>query len=118
MNVIDTLAQGLDLAAGLLGTARGRAKRVGSKAKDVVRDLRDEAATSSDQLRSRLKRIRNEPSASTKALQFIAGLGVGVGVGLLFAPWSGKRLREKLLESTSGPAFATTSGVSRQEDEI
>ena len=118
MNAIDILAQGLDLAAGLLGTARSRAKRVGNKAKGVVRDLRDDAATSSDRLHTRLKRIHSEPSAGTRALQFMAGLGIGIGAGLLFAPWSGKRLREKMLKAATATAFATTGGVNRQEDAL
>jgi hypothetical protein len=41
------------------------------------------------------------PSTSTKLIQFLAGVGVGIGAGLLIAPSTGKQMRDRLFRKVT-----------------
>ena len=116
MNVIDTLAQGMELAAELFGTARKRTSKLHGRAADVAEDLLPNVDAASESLHNSLDQVRDRPSAGRRALQFVAGLGIGVGASLLFTPLSGKQVREKLLTSATGAAASSRNGVTGQHD--
>lgn len=65
---------------------RGRVFRGIDRAADTVSDLRDRA-----------KDLYEEPRHTMRSvLMFAAGVGVGVGTAMLFAPASGEQIREQI----------------------
>ena len=64
-------------------------------------DLRDRARDRMDYVTSRGNRImrQNDGSAFREIISFAAGVGVGAGIALLFAPASGEETRGSIAES-------------------
>jgi len=121
VNGIDILVQSMKLGAELLGTTRKQAKKFGEKAGDAVHEFQRDAPKRAKDLGKRWREeIYPEPS-DNKALQFIAGLSVGLGAALLFAPQSGKQTRDKIrnirFPKRSQEWFAST-GTATTPDEF
>ena len=115
VNGFDVLTQAMRLGAELVGTIRKQLKDAGKTAECVAGDLRDEAATQAERLGNSLRdRLRTRPSVTARALPFAAGLGLGVGAGMLFAPASGKQTREKLRKAAGGQAAVATGAAFEQ----
>lgn len=94
----------LELAAQVLEITQERTQTARKDAKRAVRDFSHDAATGAEQLSQEFnKRFHAGPRTSTRALQFVIGLGVGFGTALLFSPLNGQQVREKLFN------FATRS---------
>ena len=97
MRGINTCAETLALASQLVNTVRQRAKSVSHEAERIAHDFRNDAASRAESLgKSAAKHLRTKTSPSTRALQFLAGVGVGLAAGVLFTPSAGKETREKL----------------------
>lgn len=101
MKSLQMLKRLLELAAQVLEITQERTQTARKDAKRAVRDFSHDAATGAEQLSQEVReRFHAGPSASTRALQFVIGLGVGVGAALLFSPLSGQQVREKLFNNT------------------
>lgn len=95
---ISTCVEALTLASQLLDTARQKAKTVSNSAEQIAHDLRtDAAARARDLGNAAAERLRPKTPASTRAVQFLAGVGVGMAAGVLFTPSAGKEYRERLV---------------------
>jgi gas vesicle protein len=76
---------------------RDRAGRKIDDLRDVAQQKYDEAA---DRVARASRALRGEDSQAVgNALRLAAGIGVGISVGLLLAPASGKETRTALVES-------------------
>ena len=96
----DTMKQFLRLffGAGLLLTEPRQRQRVYDRVTDKFDDVADQASRGYDAAADRVERMyraaRGENhSGLVSVASFVAGIGVGVGAGLLFAPGSGKDTR-------------------------
>jgi hypothetical protein len=97
MRGINTCAETLALANQLLNTARQRAKSVSREAERFAHDFRNDAASRAESLgKTAAKHLRTKTSPSTRAIQFFAGVGVGLAAGVIFAPSTGKEIRERI----------------------
>lgn len=126
MTAIAMAAEGLGLAAELLETIQGRAAAARKNAGRTVNDIRENAADAAQSIADNFDRqVRPRASAGSRVLQFVAGMGVGVGIALLFAPMPGsearanlykavKKAREGEKEKNYGPVSAS-SEYSKQE---
>src|SRR5580693_4360050 len=73
--------------------------RFASDARDRVADGLDSAAGRMSDLRDRVQDLRvHEDHTLRNALTFAAGVGVGVGAAILFAPASGEQIRSQIGE--------------------
>jgi gas vesicle protein len=112
MKAVDLLTQLLGLAAELLTTVRKRTKEIRNTAYDQVEDARKEAAVVAERLaKSAQDQLHPAPSTGMSVLKFVAGFSVGVGAGILLAPMSGKRMREKLLDASRRGVASSQSVV-------
>jgi hypothetical protein len=103
MAAIVTAAEGLNLAADLLTTIQKRSAIARKRTGRIVSNLRDSTADVAEQLVDTVnKRLRPRRSAASRALPFAAGVGVGVGAALLFAPMPGAKMRENLYKKVAG----------------
>ena len=88
------------MGAGLLLADSDRRERVSSKVRDRMDDLRETASEKYDEAIDRVERladvIRGRRNYGAPVGAFLLGAGVGVGLGLLFAPASGEETRENL----------------------
>lgn len=117
MNVFEELTGIMGSAAELLGNyrhhaknVRKQAKYVQKKAEHVARDFRNEAAVGSERLgKAMRKRLQPDSSGGNGTLQFLIGVGIGVGAAFLLAPLSGKQMREKLRSTLSFTASEASS---------
>lgn len=108
MTAIAMAAEGLELAGELLGTIRRHTAIAQQSAGRAVSNLRDNTADVADQLIAAVnQQLLRKPSAGTRAWQFAAGLSVGVGAGLLFAPMPGAKMRANLSKSVTRSTQAT-----------
>ena len=108
MTAIAMAAEGLELASELLGTIRKRTAIARKNAESAVSNLRDNTADVAEQLVDTVnEQLHRRRSAGTRAWQFAAGLGVGVGAGLLFAPMPGAKVRANLYKAVTGSDRAT-----------
>ena len=66
----------------------------------VASDLRDRARDRMDDLTSRTRRTMRQTGGSTarEVISFAAGVGIGAGIALLFAPASGKETRGSIVD--------------------
>jgi len=103
MTAIAMAAEGLEMAAQLLSTVQNRSAVARKRAEQVVSNLRENTSDVAEQLVDTVsKRLHRKPSAMARALPFAAGVGVGVGAALLFAPMPGARMRANLYKSVTG----------------
>jgi YtxH-like protein len=88
------------LEVGLLLTAPKVRAEVADHAKQRFDDLKDNVNEKYDEAVERLVAARSALQGRSqwpwRTLSFVAGVGVGAGVGLLFAPVSGKETREAI----------------------
>jgi hypothetical protein len=102
MTAIAMAAEGLELAGELLGTIWKRTMMAGRSAGRVMGDLRDNTADVAEQLVDTVnEKLNRRSSAGARAWQFAAGVGVGVGAALLFAPMPGAKMRATLYKKVT-----------------
>jgi gas vesicle protein len=102
MTAIAMAAEGLELAGELLGTIRRRTAMAQRSAGKMVNNLRDNTADVAEQLVDTVnEKLNRRSSAGARAWQFAAGVGVGVGAALLFAPMPGAKMRETLYKKVT-----------------
>jgi gas vesicle protein len=71
--------------------------RVTGNVRDRVSDSMDRAADTVSDLRDRAEDLYEGPSHTMRSvLMFAAGVGVGIGTAMLFAPASGEEFREQI----------------------
>jgi gas vesicle protein len=124
MRAVDLLTQVLGLAAELLTTVRKRTKEIRNTAYDKVEDARKEvedarkeAAVVAERLaKSAQGQLHPAPSTGMSVLKFAAGFSLGVGAGILLAPMSGKRMREKLPDAARGGVASSKSVVDGRQN--
>jgi len=102
----------------LLEQSDSSTKKVQDRAADRLSDLRDVAQekfeTASDRVARATKAIRGEDShVLSNTLRFLAGVGVGLGVGLILAPASGEETRSVI----AGRVHEMSDKVRRQFSE-
>ncbi len=108
MTAIAMAAEGLAVASEVVGTIRKRSAMARKSAEKAVSNLRDNTADVAEQLVDTVnEQLSMRPSAGTRAWQFAAGLGVGVGAGLLFAPMPGAKVRANLYKAVTRSSRAT-----------
>jgi len=77
-------------------------KRVRSRAADNLSDLRDFAQekyeTAADRVSRASRAIRGDDGRLGNALSLVAGIGIGVAVGMIFAPASGEETRSAIAD--------------------
>ena len=96
MRGINTCAETLALASQLVNTVRQRAKSVSHEAERFAHDFRNDAASRAENLGKAAAKMRTKTSPSTRALQFLAGVGVGLAAGVILAPSTGKEMRGRI----------------------
>src|ERR1700730_16443218 len=102
----------------LLEQSDSSTKKVRDRAADRFSDLREVAQekfeTASDRFARASKAIRGEDSyVLSNTLRFLAGVGVGLGVGLILAPASGEETRSVI----AGRVHEMSDKVRRQFSE-
>jgi hypothetical protein len=66
----------------------------------MVYDLRNDAASRARSMgNAAAERLQVKTPASTRAVQFLAGIGIGLAAGILFTPSAGKETRERLMRA-------------------
>jgi chaperonin cofactor prefoldin len=93
------------MGTGMLLVDTDRRERVSSTLRDRMEDLRETASDRYDEAMNRVERladvVRGRRSYAAPVGGFLLGLGVGVGLGVLFAPASGEETRENLRDQAS-----------------
>jgi gas vesicle protein len=88
------------LKAGLLLTDAKLWESVGEKLRDRASDVSDEAREryedTSDRLSDAREALRGRSDWVTPTVNFLGGIGIGVALGMLFAPVSGEEARSAL----------------------
>ena len=108
MTAIAMAVEGIELASDLMNTIQARSATARKRAGEAVSSLRDGTADIAEQLVDTVnKRFNRRPSAVARALPFAAGLGVGVGAALLFAPMPGSEMRATLYKAVTSSAPET-----------
>ena len=79
-------------------------------------DLRDQARDRVGHITSRTREaIGVEPNHAIRdAVSFVAGVGLGIGVGLLFAPASGQETRELISEKMEEVGSKVRDSISEE----
>ncbi len=97
MRGINTCAETLALASQLVNTVRQQAKSVSHEAERFAHDFRNDAASRAENLgKVAAKHLRTRHSSGNRALQFLAGMGVGLAAGVILAPSTGKEIRGRI----------------------
>ncbi len=73
---------------------RDRTDDVSDVMKDNYEAMRDKYEDASDRFSNASSALRGESNWVAPTLSFIGGIGVGVGLGILFAPCSGEEMRD------------------------
>lgn len=63
--------------------------------------MNDTYSEASDRLSNAAAALRGESRWPGRVMSFVAGIGVGSGLALLFAPASGRETREAILDTAS-----------------
>jgi YtxH-like protein len=96
--------------------------RLGDQIDSVSERAKDVYDTASGRVRKVSRRITGEDhSGLSSAAALLAGLGVGVALGILFAPASGEQVRRNIAESArefGGRIRSRVSGESRGPEAI
>lgn len=66
------------------------------RADDVSEVVREKYETASDRLSDMSSALRGDSQWVAPTLSFIGGIGVGIGLGILFAPMSGEEARSAI----------------------
>ncbi|HLH09306.1 MAG TPA: YtxH domain-containing protein, partial [Terriglobales bacterium] len=101
-----------------------KARRQATKAADNFREeVSDRAQRVTDQVSDRAQRVAKvarqrfgyepEPSIAGRFALFLAGLGVGAALGVLFAPQSGEETRQSIQDQANEVADRVRSSVRR-----
>jgi gas vesicle protein len=117
------------LDTGLQLVDSGKREKPADNLKDRVADWRDTAKNQYENAMNRLERIayaaRGKEPWTSKAAPFLVGLGVGVGVAMLFAPASGEETRHTIVaqagnvrDRVSAQASNIRSRVSEQVSDL
>jgi len=72
---------------------RDRTDDVSEVVKDKYEAMREKYEDASDRFSNASSALRGESDWIAPTLSFIGGIGVGVGLGILFAPFSGEEMR-------------------------
>jgi gas vesicle protein len=92
----------LSLILDFLADSNKRARRAGTVAsKKVTRIGRDVSERADDFRKSVQRRMNPEPSVGKQIAIFAAGFGIGLGIAMLVAPYSGEELRSKIADGAS-----------------
>ena len=79
--------------------------RVGRRVGRQVGDLRDSASDKLDDFADRIGRVSDSLSGRrdyvTPIGSFLVGMGIGAGLGMLFAPASGEETRSKIMDQAA-----------------
>ena len=106
------------LGAGLLLADSDKRDKAADRMRDRVHDWKDTAKDKYDDAVDRLERVsyavRGREPWTSKAGSFLLGMGVGVGLGVLFAPASGAETRSTI----AGRAEDIRNRVSEQASNI
>jgi hypothetical protein len=90
------------LELGLVLTEPRRRDRMRARVADHIEDLSDSAAKNLGNAVDRAERlyhsVRGENHTTAHVLSFLAGIGCGIGAGLLLAPSSGDETREAIAD--------------------
>jgi gas vesicle protein len=74
---------------------------VGRRAGKFQDRMNDTYSEASDRLSNAAAALRGESRWPGRVMSFVAGIGVGSGLALLFAPASGRETREAILDTAS-----------------
>ncbi|MGH9497916.1 MAG: YtxH domain-containing protein [Terriglobales bacterium] len=91
------------LGMGIVLTEPKQRHRIYNRVSDRLEDFADQASRGYEHATDRIGRMYrsargDESPALANAASFVIGMGVGVGAGMLFAPASGKKTREAIVE--------------------
>jgi gas vesicle protein len=79
--------------------------RVGRRVRNRVGDLRDSASDTLDDFADRIGRVSDSLSGrrdyASPIGSFLIGVGIGAGLGLLFAPASGEETRGRIMDQAA-----------------
>ncbi len=108
MTAIAMAVEGIELASDLMNTIQARSATARKRASEAVSSFRDSTTDVAEQLVDTVnKRFNRRPSAAARVWPFAAGLGVGVGAALLFAPMPGAEVRANLYKAVTRSTPAT-----------
>jgi gas vesicle protein len=108
MTAIAMAVEGIELASDLMNTVQARSATARKRASEAVSSFRDSTTDVAEQLVDTVnKRFNRRPSAAARVWPFAAGLGVGVGAALLFAPMPGAEVRANLYKAVTRSTPAT-----------
>lgn len=94
-SVLKTVVYLLDQTEDVAGDVRQRVNKGYDRVSDRVSDLRDQATDLGDRASNLYE---GEDHTLSNILTFAAGVGVGIGAAILFAPASGEEIRSQISE--------------------
>jgi YtxH-like protein len=109
------------LKCGLLVTDAKLWSSINDQLRDRADDMGDVAKRTYDETTDRISHaqaaLRGESRWPSHAINFLGGVGLGVGLGILLAPASGEQtrsaIRDKVVDLKSRAAEMASSGMSR-----
>lgn len=95
---------------------RDRTDDVSDVMKDKYEAVREKYEDASDRFSNASSALRGESQWLAPTLSFIGGIGVGVGLGILFAPFSGEEMRGVIRDKASDVTNDVKSKVSNMKN--